>query len=251
MSEPKLVDVDALLGRHPRRDVGLGTVGEMLSTMDRVGIAEAVVGHTISWLHDPVVGNRQLAGLIADEPRLRPSWVMLPDTCAEIGSPADFVAEALAAGVVAVRAYPNDHGYDLTGPDAGAVLDAVAAAGLPLLVDVLQASWPAIEAVATARPGWPVIACSPSYRALRRIAGVLDRAENVRLALSNFSTHCGVEWIVERFGPDRLLFGSGAPEHDPAEAVTRLLWSELDDDAVAAVGSGNLLTMLADRVGAA
>jgi predicted TIM-barrel fold metal-dependent hydrolase len=40
------------------------------------------------------------------------------------------------------------------------------------------------------------------------------------------------------------LFGTAYPDHDPAEAVTRLLWSELDDDAVTAIGSENAEKLL-------
>ncbi|WP_344831759.1 hypothetical protein [Nonomuraea dietziae] len=111
-----LIDADAMLGRYPRRHVGEGTVAETLDRMDRFGIAEAVVSHTLSWLHDPHTGNLRLLDLVVGEPRLRPCWVLLPDTCGETGSAAAFTAAALEAGVGAVRAYPADHGYDLAGP---------------------------------------------------------------------------------------------------------------------------------------
>jgi hypothetical protein len=41
-----------------------------------------------------------------------------------------------------------------------------------------------------------------------------------------------------------MLFGTGTPRRDPADAVTRLLWSELDDQAVRAIGSDNLRGLL-------
>jgi amidohydrolase family protein len=239
-----LLDVDALLGRHPRRDVGPGTVAALLSTMDRVGITEAVVGHTMSWLHDPAAGNRQLLKEIAGQPRLRPCWVMLPDGTNEVGTPDEFVGDAMLSGVAAIRAYPGDHGYDLAGPDTAGMLDAIAAAGLPMLVDSTQTSWPQIETAARDRPTLKIIVCQPGYRTLRRIAGVFERTDNVYLDLANFSSHCGVEWLVDRFGAERLLFGTAYPDHDPAEAVTRLLWSELDDDAVTAIGSENAEKLL-------
>jgi predicted TIM-barrel fold metal-dependent hydrolase len=239
-----LIDADAMLGRHPRRDVGPGTVTHTLAEMDRFGISEALVSHSWSWLHDPHTGNLRLIELLAGRSRLRPCWVLLPATCGETGDPEEFAAEALAHGVAAVRAYPADHGYDLAGPDAAPVLDAVAAAGLPLLLDAQQAGWAAVEAVAAARPALPIVVGGLGYRVLRQAAGVLARTGNVYLGLANLSSNCGLEWLADRFGPGRLVFGTGAPYRDPAEAVTRLLWSELDDGAVAAVGSGNLLGLL-------
>ncbi|MGW0805712.1 amidohydrolase family protein [Nonomuraea sp. NPDC002799] len=239
-----LIDADAMLGRHPRRDAGPGTVTRALADMDRFGIAEAVVSHTLSWLHDPGTGNRELLGLVAAEPRLHPCWVMLPDTCGETGTPAQFVAAALDGGVRAVRAYPADHGYDLAGRDAAPMLGAIAEAGLPLLVDAPQIGWPAVEAIAAAHPGLPIVVGSLGYRLLRQAAGVLSRTGNVYLGLANLSSHRGLEWLTERYGAHRLVFGTGAPLRDPAEVVTRLLWAELDDDAVTTIGSGTLLGLL-------
>ncbi|HVX45477.1 MAG TPA: amidohydrolase family protein [Mycobacteriales bacterium] len=239
MSTPHLADINVLLGRPPRRDVGPGTVPALLSNMDRVGIAEAVVGHFQSWLHDPAEGNQQLIAELKGEPRLRPCWTMLPDSCGEIAPPAEFVTAAREAGVVAVRAYPHDHDYDLGGPDTAAMLDTLAAEGIPLLVDAPQAGWPVLEAVAKKHPTLRLIACRAGYRTLRRIAGVLGRTDNLYLDTANLSSHCGLEWLVERFGAERFFFGTANPEHDPAETVTRLLWSELSDEQVSTIGSEN------------
>ncbi|MGW3951898.1 amidohydrolase family protein [Streptomyces sp. NPDC004752] len=248
-SHPDLLDVNALIGRHPERDVGDGSVSELVAEMDRVGIAAAVVSHTASWLHDPATGNRWILDETSQSPRLHPCWVMLPDTCGEIAAPADFVRAADDSGVVAVRAYPAAHGYDLAGPDAAPLLDALADAGLPLLVDAAQVDLRAIETVAGRRPRLSVVVCNPGYRSLRRQAGALSRHPNISLDLANLVTHGGLEWLVKHFGPTRLVFGTGGPEHDPAEAVTRLLLSELDDDEVSAIGQGNARVLLGERWG--
>ncbi|NBE99014.1 hypothetical protein FE391_35950 [Nonomuraea sp. KC401] len=251
MSEdrPVLIDADVMLGRHPRRDVGGGTVAELLAAMDRVGVAEAVVGSMTSWLHDPARGNRELTGLLAGQPRLSPCWVLLPDTCGETG--AGFAGAAVEAGVVAVRAFPREHGWDLAGADAAPVLDAVESVRLPLLVDAGQTSWQEVEALARAHPCLRIVVGGVGYRKLRQIAGVLDRTGNVSIGLADLSSHRGLEWLVSRFGADRFVFGTGAPYRDPAEAVTRLLWSELGQAEVAAIGAGNLRRLLRKEVRAA
>ncbi|MCF6471798.1 hypothetical protein FAF44_25875 [Nonomuraea sp. MG754425] len=237
-TRPSLLDADAMLGRHPRRDVGGGTVRELLAALDRVGIAEAVVAGMTAWLHDPRLGNAQVLDLVADQPRLHPCWVMLPGGCDELGP--GFVQEAVAGGVRAVRAFPRDHGYRLDGVEAAEVLRALARARLPLLVDAPQADWASIESIAAAHPELRIVVGSAGYRMLRQIAGVLDRRPNVYLGTADLSSHCGLEWLVARYGAGRIVFGTGQPYRDPAEAVTRLLWSELGDPDVAAIGRGIL-----------
>jgi hypothetical protein len=239
-----LYDCNALLGRLPAADVGEGSAAAMIKAMDRVGIGAAVVAHTAAWRHDPATGNAHLLAEVSCEPRLRPAWVGLPETCGELAPPAQFVADARRHGVAAVRLYPADHGYALNGPDSAALLDAVAAARPPVIIDADQAPYAEIEAVAAARPELQVVICQTGYRALRRLAGVLSRTANVHLDLSYLGSHLGLEWLVDRFGAGRLLFGTGAPVRDPADAVTRLLWSELSDADVAAIGAGNLSRLI-------
>jgi predicted TIM-barrel fold metal-dependent hydrolase len=239
-----LFDCNALLGRLPTADVGEGSVAALTKEMDRVGVASAVVAHTVAWRHDPAVGNARLIAELAGEPRLLPAWVALPDTCGDLPAPAQFAAAARGNGVVAVRLYPADHGYALADPDCSALLDALAAARLPLLIDADQAPYGEIDMIATTRPQLPVVVCQTGYRALRRLTGVLSRTPNVHVDLSYLASHLGLEWLVDRCGADRLLFGTGMPARDPAGAVTRLLWSELSDADVAAVGAGNLRRLI-------
>jgi len=235
----RLTDVSMALGRHPRADAGSVSVKELLATMDGMGIATAVVSSLASRWHAPAAGNRELVELLAGVDRLRPCWTVLPDTCGEIGTAAEFVDQAGEAGVVAVRAFPADHRYTLDGPDLDDLHGELVRARLPLLVEASQTSWEAVEVVATRFGEHTLVVGDVGYRSLRSVAGVLSRCPNVYLDLSHLASHCGLEWLVERFGPGRFLFGTGWPLRDPAEAVTRLLWSELDDAAVRQIGSGN------------
>jgi predicted TIM-barrel fold metal-dependent hydrolase len=242
-SEPgervSLTDVSVALGRQPRAEGGSVTVKQLLSTMDEFGISYAVVSNLASRWHAPAVGNRELVETLAGADRLHACWTVLPDVCGEVADPDEFVEQARAAGVVAVRAFPADHRYRLDGPDMTALHRALVRARLPLLVEASQTSWEAVEAVARRFDGHTLIVGDVGYRSLRSAAGALSRCDNLHLDISYLASHCGLEWLVGRFGAGRLLFGTGWPLRDPAEAVTRLLWSELDDDAARQVGGGN------------
>jgi hypothetical protein len=241
---PELYDANCRIGPTPWGELAADDVPALLRRMDLLGIQWALVSHTMSWRHDPATGNRLILRSTADQPRLRPCWVALPDTCREIPGPKQFVTEAIEAGVGAVRVYPDEHGFALDCPDFAAYLDAFAQTGLPLVVDLAAADWTAVENAAAQHPELAVIVCEIGYRSLRRAAGVLERRANVYLDLSDLSTHEGMEWICTTFGAGRLVFGTGAPLRDGGEAVTRLLWSDLDDDAVQSIASTTLRTLL-------
>jgi predicted TIM-barrel fold metal-dependent hydrolase len=239
-----LYDVNCRLGRFPWGEVGDESADALLGRMDTLGIGRALVSHTVSWRHDPATGNDLILRAVADQPRLRPCWVAVPDTCAEVSAPQQFVREAVSSGVGAIRVYPQEHGFDLDSAEFGGYLGACAQAGLPVIVDLAATTWTAIDAAAAAHPDLALIVCEIGYRVLRRAAAVLQRHANVYIDLSDLSTHEGLEWLCQRFGPRRVIFGTGAPLRDPGEAVTRLLWSDLDPGAVSRIASATLCELV-------
>lgn len=243
-----LFDVNAMVGVLPNEPGG-GDAAALEAALARVGVREALVGHARAWRHDPEGGNQALLGEIEGRTHLRPVWVAVPDTCGELGGAGRFVDRAVRCGVAAVRLFPNDQGFRLAGADIEPVLVASAEAGLPVIVDADQTTWGEVETVAARHPQLEVIVCSVLYRTLREIAGVLRRTANVSVDLSYLGTHMALEWLVATFGAERVIFGTGVPRRDPADAVTRLLWSELDDATVRQIGSANLRRLLDTRAG--
>ncbi|HEY6740247.1 MAG TPA: amidohydrolase family protein [Actinopolymorphaceae bacterium] len=243
-----LFDVDAMVGPVATTADVAEDVSALLTRMDRLRIAETIVVHTHAWRHDVAAGNRLAVEQVDGHERLHPGWVVLPDTCGEVPPPAEFVGAAVRHGVAAFRACPVDHGYDLLGPDMAGALTELEAYGRPLLLDSDQVPWPQVDVLAGRHPRLAVVVTHTGYRTVRPMAGVLARHDNVYVDLSYLGTHQVLEWLVERFGPGRVLFGTGQPHRDPADAVARLLWSDLDDDAVAAIGAGNLRRLVTGGV---
>jgi predicted TIM-barrel fold metal-dependent hydrolase len=244
MSELNLVDANCRVGPFSWGQIGGDSVDALLRRMDAVGIAQAVVSHTVSWHHDPATGNALVVEQVADQTRLRPCWVAIPDTCGQVAPPKQFAADAIESGVGAIRAYPREHDFDLDGLEFDGYLTECSEAGLPMLVDLAATNWRAIASVADAHPDLTLIVCEIGYRVLRRAVAVLERHPNVLLDLSDLSTHEGLEWLCERLGSGRVVFGTAAPLRDPGEAVVRLLWSDLDTHSVQRIASSTLQALL-------
>jgi predicted TIM-barrel fold metal-dependent hydrolase len=240
-----LLDIHASLGRHPAHDVGSGTPRALIRALDRYQVASAVVSHSLATHHDPAAGNARLLAEVADEPRLRACWTVLPSTCGELPDGPTLVTQARASGVVLLTARPASHGFDLVGPDLAALLNAAAEHGLPLLIDLTETDWRALEDVAAAHPELWLILSNVGYRESRRLCGLLDRHPRVLVCTANLSGHLALEYLVDRFGAHRVVFGTGQPVRDPGEAVLRLLWSELGDADVRTVGGGTMRGLLA------
>lgn len=244
----ELWDVNCMIGRWPTEELLFHDVAGLVRRMDELGIARAVVAHSYGLHYDPIEGNRALGEAIAafdptTRARLLPCWTLVPPVTGELGAD-DPLALLESHGVRAARLYPREHNYSLGGPDAAALLAALERGRILTLIDAEQTNWEELDRVAAAFPQLPIVVCQVGYRGLRRLTGVLERRPNCRIELSFFSSHQGLEWLVARLGPGRVLFGTGAPVSDGGGAVTRLLTAELGPAERAAIGGENLAALL-------
>ena len=65
-------DVNCFLGKWPEGGPTLDDSGALLAAMDRLGIARALVRHSLGWHDVPALGNSQLMAQLAGQERLLP-----------------------------------------------------------------------------------------------------------------------------------------------------------------------------------
>jgi hypothetical protein len=128
------VDVSALIGAYPFRELPHPDPGTLIGVLDREGIDRAWVGHLPTAFHrDPRKGNEALyRELSAHRSKLDPAPAVRPDWPGWERE----LARAVDEGAASIRAYPAHWGL---GPEHPALLDlarASARAALPLLLTV-------------------------------------------------------------------------------------------------------------------
>jgi hypothetical protein len=246
-----LFDANVLVGPLPRQPAGAPEdVAALLATMDEFGIARALVTHSYAKWHDPAEGNVRLVCELAGEPRLVPCWVVLPAATGEVPPEGEQVARLLDAGARAARLCPLAHRLSLEPWEVGALLEALAARRVPVLLDCDNVHWSEprpwrfIEWAARAYPDLPLVLLREPQAGLRTLLPLLERCSNVVVETSYFQAHDGIAFLVERFGPHRLVFGTGLPVFDPGLAVTGLTYAGLSAGALAAVAGGTLEELL-------
>ncbi|NIM70510.1 MAG: hypothetical protein GTO48_08685, partial [Xanthomonadales bacterium] len=130
------LDAHCVLGRHGYwREPQPASVPELLAVMDRFGIGQALVTHCDSRTHHPAVGNRAVGELTDGQPRLLPAWVLLPPSTGETPQPECIIEELRAGGVKAAFLCPGTYGHGLADWELDALLEPLAAAGVPVFLD--------------------------------------------------------------------------------------------------------------------
>ena len=248
-----LFDANVLLGplrRQPAaapRDV-LGLV----AALDAYGIERALVTHTFAKWHDVTEGNRRLMTEIRGVERLAPCWVVLPAATGEVPSEEEQVEQLLAAGGRAARLCPAVHRLSLERWEMDRLAGALAERRVPLLLDYDLGHWGDARPeryrfawwACRAHPELPLVLLREPGTELRTLLPLLDSCPNLRVETSYMQAHDGIALLAERYGAERLVFGTGLPVWDPGMPITGLTYAGLADDALAAVAGGTLRRLM-------
>jgi predicted TIM-barrel fold metal-dependent hydrolase len=217
---------------------------EILEELARTGVDRALFVHAWAKEYDPRIGNEKAAELAAAHANLTPAFVLLPEHTEELPAGDALLAYLDDGGARAVRLYPKPHGYGLGEAWCGGLFATLAEAGVPVVIDLDQTSWGEIEGVLGRHPGLNLIVCRTGYRITRWAYPLLARHAGLRIETSFFEQHLGIETVVEKFGADRLVFGTGLPEYDAGGAISPILYAAIEDADRLCIAAGNLESIL-------
>jgi len=216
--------------------------------MAAAGIERALVSHALARSGNPGLGNARLMTEIAGDPDLDPVWFLLPPHTGEMPHPQRLLEEMKIAGVKAVRLDPGraQHGFSLAEWCSGALLEALAEARLPLILDADIVTWEEVKSILDPRPGMPLIMANCSYRHNRYLYPLFERYPSLHVEMSRFLGAGTIEDVVRRFGPRPLLFGTNMPRYTGTAAVARLAYAEIGRADKQAIAGGNLKRILGE-----
>ena len=215
----------------------------LLAEWDRLGIGGGLVYHAWAQEWSPEEGNAKLEEEIAGEARLLPIFAALPGATREMAPPAEFAAEVRAKHG-AVRLFPRTHSFELTPWCCRDLLEALEAAQVPMQVDIAETSWGEIAVVLAAFPRLHVIVVGVSYGADRLLYPLWETHETLHVASATYQVHRGIETVCERFGPERIVFGTGLPVREGGGAIAQIAYAEVSEEARAAMAGGTMRGLL-------
>lgn len=242
MADPKKLFIDcfASLGR-PAAPAGKPclTPQELLSDMDRLGIAEAFCADFRALEHSPDRGNRLLCETLRGHPRLHPVWAVLPGDTEELPPPERLLRDMASNNVCLVRAEPVRQGFTLREWGSGGLWAALEACRVPVLLDIGE-QWNELDELLSGHPALPVILTRVGYRCNRMLYPLLAARPNLHFELSSYMANEGAAEVVRHFGAARILFATDSPRLSPESAVGTLHFAGLAVGDFQSVAGGNI-----------
>ncbi len=223
----------------------LARAADLLGEMDFCGVAEGLVYHVAMQGESPQAGNPLVLAETQGQPRLHATWAILPAQTGELGTVEDVLAAMGAQEVRALWAYPEEHRYLLNAMTFGSLLEELVARHIPLFVGP---HWETVTALLADFPDLTlVVAGHGSWGDDRFFRPLVERYPKLYLDTSNYQLAGGLAGFVRTYGPDRLLYGSGAPDLQMGAALLTLAGADMPSEAKEAVAGGNLRRLLAEE----
>lgn len=218
------------------------SVDGILSEMGRLGVGRALVRRYEQEGAGVVIGNQLVAEDVRSSDKLWGVWAMLPPHTEELPAPDKILKDMSMNRIAAWQFFGELHGY-LWDPDVLKVWFELAVRHrVPLFVDIGRGiGYGALRSVLRVYPDLIVIASKErGHPDDRQIWPVFQDFPGFHYDISGYDTDGGVEATVEKFGPERLLFGSRYGFGYMGAPMLMLKHAQIGDDAKQLIAAGNL-----------
>ena len=159
-------------------------------------------------------------------------------------SAVDAIADLKTKDMRAARIFPKSHNYIPNEIVIGEYLTTLENECIPLIVDASEISWEQLGAILENHMRLSVILISADWSDAHNVFSYMKKYSNLHIDLSRFQMHYGIEILVEQFGADRILFGSGLPKMSAGAARAFIDYADISHEDKTKIAGGNLARLL-------
>ena len=209
--------------------------------MDKYRIAMSVTLSTAGVFCDHTAGNQATEEAAKSNKRLIPAATVNPQVYFGSG---DDLRAITSRGFHMFRFFPDEQGWPIYSTAFESILKHLRPVGVAVMVDAGGAGEPTQVARLAADYSGSVILSSVSGESLAEAVAVMLGHPNVMLETHELHAPGALRVLADRFGAERIIFGSGAPRRSAASSLSYVLSSELSDAEKQLVLGGNIKRIL-------
>jgi predicted TIM-barrel fold metal-dependent hydrolase len=227
----QMIDINCMIGQWPSQKLRFCDSAGLLAAMDEYHITHCVAYHSDThW--DLRQGNDQMHQAAEQSGgRIRHAYVLRPNLdSAELPDGPTLLQKLRREKPVAIKMFPNQHRFLADSFYCGDLLEVLNELGMPVMFDPDQRpSYEALPKLAADFPRIRFILLRTAINESRYTLPLLKKTKNVFFDTSVMIDAGLIDEIVERFGSERLLFGSNQPFHVPAGALGMIFYGRFSD----------------------
>lgn len=202
---------------------------DILSVMEQCGVSASLVYSRYSKDYAPKYGNEDLAKELEKSGRLFGCYTILPSLCGDFLNPEETTQDIKEKKMVAAKIFPRSHRYFPDERTMGEYYRALAQENIPLLADCSELNISQLESVLENHPDLNIVYQGVRWDEERMIFPLMREFKNLYLDFSVLQSNYVVERMVESFGADRFVFGSGMPAMSLGAARALIDYANISD----------------------
>jgi len=243
---PPLFDCNKYIGPgFPARPDFLHAV-DLIKHMDRLGIDRAVAWHTSARVINPMDGNEQLLSEIKTGKaleRIVPSFVIAPSMIDEKGTMDRFQNLVKTNHIRAFHYFPQKFGWKLQ--DIAPVVKSIESLKPVLFLDAFESlgDVDSIMSFSSEFPQVSFIIINAMWGHLAPLYKLMEARHNIFVDTSLQHIYQANEYIIRKFGVERLIFGTGYKSNNGA-SIAALAHAEITPEDFQSIARGNLERLL-------
>ncbi len=142
--------------------------------------------------------------------------------------------------MVAAKIFPRTHFYSPDEVVMGEYYKALEDAGILLLVDSAEIAWAELGSILENHPKLNVLLLGSNWAYSHNVFAYFRKYENLYIDLSCMQSNYAIEKLVNDYGADRIVFGSGLPKMSPGAARSFIDYAQISDEDKQKIAGGNL-----------
>lgn len=216
---------------------------ELLEEMDFCGIEQCLVHHASMRFDSPIVGNERIIEEIKEHRlRLLPTWAILPSQTEEQPEPKVFLKKMAEAGIKVLWSFPNEHGYSLDENTFGDLLKLLTEKHIPLFVKDNLVN---ISKLLASFPKLIIVAVNQGPHSVDRyLFPLIEKYPNFYMEISSYIGAGAIENFCSKYGPNKLLFGTGFPNNCSGGSILQLIQADISHSYKEAIANRNIEYLL-------
>ena len=247
MKDLMFFDANCRIGRYYNGGPCAENAAALFREMDYYGVDKALV-RNINLDKGPLATNQTLAAMLKEDPeeRLTGVWCVLPSQCDELPEPDVFFRQMKENRIGAITLSPYEHRYVPCRLTLGKIMDAAAERRIPVLLNSFAGKWQDLYNFVAEFPRNVFIfqEAVGKWGNDRYFRPLLENYENFYFGTSGYWVPEGIRDLAERYGAQRILFGSGFPGYDQGSGMLQLKHSGLPPADVELIAGKNLERLL-------
>lgn len=236
------IDANTFFGSWPKRKLNV-SAAELVKLLKEAGTSRALTLSLAAALLEAVEGNEHTREVCARHRELIPFAAVDPRKYTGDGP----VNRARELGCAAVRLTNGINGFPLDVSPVEEIMKECAANDLAVFLDITDWGSATVCERLAEKTGARIVMLAVRYAILSESIISMKRSKRLYLEISKLNTPDAIRVSCDEVGPERILFGSGAPFNYAANARAVAEHNNLTDDELEWIASKTVLSLMAEN----